>query len=410
MNEVKRDSVVIIWILGALATVTPFAIDLYLPAFAQIADEFGDTTAGVSLSVSSYFIGMAVGQILYGPLLDRFGRKRPLYAGMILFIVASIGCMLSWNVDVLIIFRFIQALGGSVAWVAAVSMVRDFFPVEQSARVFSLLILILGVSPLLAPTVGGFITTAWGWQAIFGVLGGIALLILIIVYLFLPEGHQPDPTVSLNVRPMWRTFANVLKEPQFYTYTFAGAFAFSTLFIYVAGSPVIFMEIHQVTPQAYGVIFAILSIGFIGGSQFNIYLTRKKKSERIFKAALVCQVLTNVIFFIAAWYGLLDLYTTILLFFICLSCVGLTNPNATALALAPFEKNIGSASALLGCSQIGVAALASIGVGLFGSTNTLSIVSLMVSTSFIAVLILLAGRKRINEIVTGKGPAKSGVH
>jgi MFS transporter, DHA1 family, multidrug resistance protein len=411
MNEVKRDSVLIIWILGALATVTPFAIDLYLPAFAQIAGDFGVTPAGVSLSVSSYFIGMAIGQILYGPLLDRFGRKRPLYAGLLLFIAASIGCMQSWNVDVLIICRFVQALGGSVAWVAAVSMVRDFFPVEQSARVFSLLILILGVSPLLAPTVGGFITTAWGWQAIFGALGGITLLILIIVFLFLPEGHQPDPTVSLSVGPMLRTFASVLKEPQFYTYTFAGAFAFATLFIYVAGSPVIFMEIHKVSPQLYGGIFALLSVGFIGGSQFNIYLTRKNKSERIFKFALICQVVASVIFLTAAWNGFLDLYTTVILFFICLSCVGLTNPNATALALAPFEKNIGTASALLGCSQIGVAALASSGVGLLGSTNTLSIVSLMTVTSSIALLVLFAGKRRIGEIVGGAGSAaKSVVH
>ena len=402
MNEVKRDSVFIIWILGALATVTPFAIDLYLPAFAQIADDFGVTPAGVSLSVSSYFIGMAAGQILYGPLLDRFGRKRPLYAGLLIFIAASIGCMQSWTLDVLIVCRFVQALGGSVAWVAAVSMVRDFFPVEQSARIFSLLILILGVSPLLAPTVGGFITTAWGWQAIFAALGGITLLILVIVFLFLPEGHQPDPTVSLNVRPMLRTFSDVLRQPQFYTYTFAGAFAFATLFIYVAGSPVIFMEIHHVSPHAYGGIFALLSVGFIGGSQFNIFLTRKNKSERIFKIALICQVITSVIFFIAAWNGILNLYTTIGLFFVCLSCVGLTNPNATALALAPFEKNIGSASALLGCSQIGVAALASSGVGLLGSTNTLSIVSLMTVTSTIALVVLFAGKRRIVAIVTGR--------
>lgn len=411
MNEVKRDSTFIIWILGALATVTPFAIDLYLPAFSQIANDFGTNTATVSLSVSSYFVGMALGQILYGPLLDRFGRKKPLYAGLLIFIIASIGCMQSWNVDVLIIFRFIQALGGSVAWVAAVSMVRDFFPVEQSARVFSLLILILGVSPLLAPTVGGFITTEWGWQVVFVTLGGITLLILIIVFLFLPEGHQPDPTVSLDLKPMLGTFAHVLRHPQFYTYTFAGAFGFATLFIYVAGSPVIFMEIHKVTPQAYGGIFALLSVGFIGGSQLNIFLTRKNKSERIFRAALICQVITSIVFLIAAWNDLVDLYTTTGLFFICLSCVGLTNPNATALALAPFEKNIGSASALLGCSQIGVAALASSGVGLLGSTDVLSIVSLMTVTSTVALLILFAGKRRIGTIVAGTGPVtKSAVH
>ena len=179
MIEVKGSKVFIIWILGALATVTPIAIDLYLPAFSQIAQDFGTTAAKISLSISSYFIGMAIGQMLYGPLLDRFGRKRPLYGGLLIFIAASIGCMQSWSADTLIVLRFLQALGGSAAWVAAVAMVRDFFPIQESARIFSLLILILGVSPLLAPSIGGFITTAWGWQAIFMVLAAVALLILI---------------------------------------------------------------------------------------------------------------------------------------------------------------------------------------------------------------------------------------
>lgn len=397
MREVNRSNGLIIWILGALATVTPIAIDLYLPAFSQIAKDFGTTPATISLSVSSYFIGMAIGQILYGPLLDRFGRKRPLYVGLIIFIAASIGCMKSWNVDVLVAFRFLQALGGSVAWVAAVAMVRDFFPVEKSVRIFSLLILILGVSPLLAPTVGGFITTEWGWQAIFIVLAAVTLLILIIVLAYLPEGHQPDPTVSLKVKPMLKTFIEVLKHPQFYTYTFSGAFAFATLFIYVAGSPVIFMEIFHVSPQFYGGIFALLSVGFIGGSQFNIFLTRKHRSDKIFRIALICQVIASIFFLIGAWSGWLGLYTTIGMFFICLSCVGLINPNANALALAPFTKNIGSASALLGCTQIGIAALASSGVGLLNSTNTVPVVALLAITSSIALMILREGRKQMGK-------------
>ena len=399
MREVKESNGFIIWILGALATVTPIAIDLYLPAFSQIAQDFGTTSATISLSVSSYFIGMAIGQMLYGPLLDRFGRKRPLYAGLIIFIAASIGCMKSWNVDVLVAFRFLQALGGSVAWVAAVAMVRDFFPIEKSARIFSLLILILGVSPLLAPTVGGFITTAWGWQAIFIVLAMITLLILIVVLVYLPEGHQPDPTVSLRVMPMLKTFIGVLKHPQFYTYTFSGAFAFATLFIYVAGSPVIFMEIFHVSPQVYGGIFALLSVGFIGGSQLNILLTRKHRSDKIFRVALICQVITSIVFLLGVWNDWLGLYAVIGMFFICLSCIGLINPNANALALAPFTKNIGSASALLGCTQIGVAALASSGVGLLNSTNTIPIVMLLTITSSIALMILQIGQKQIGKKV-----------
>src|SRR5258707_6341365 len=254
MKKTKTSNRTIIWILGSLSTVSPFAIDLYLPAFASIANDFKTNTATVSLSVSSYFIGMAIGQILYGPFLDRFGRKRPLYVGLLIFILASVGCRQAWNINSLITFRFFQALGGSVAWVGAVAMVRDFFPVKESARAFSLLFLIIGVSPLLAPTVGGFIVTEFGWQAIFIGLSAITIGILIIVYFFLPEGHQPDQTISLKVKPMLLTFQDIIKNPLFSTYAFAGAFSFSTLFIYVAGSPIIFMQMYQGSPKGYRLI------------------------------------------------------------------------------------------------------------------------------------------------------------
>lgn len=394
----------IIWILGALATVSPFAIDLYLPAFSEIAVDFETTPARISLSISSYFIGMAIGQILYGPLLDRFGRKKPLFVGLLVFIVASIGCTQSESLELLVVFRFIQALGGSAAWVAAVAMVRDFFPVKESAKVFSLLILILGVSPLLAPTFGGFIATALGWQAIFFVLAGIGLLILLIVFLFLPEGHQPDAGISLKPRPILRTFFSILRQSQFSTYTFSGAFSFATLFIYVAGSPIIFMEIFHISPKVYGGIFALLSVGFIGSSQLNIFLTRKYASEKIFRVALISQVIASFIFLAGAFSGF-GLYATIAMFFIILSCLGICNPNATALALAPFSRNVGSASSLLGCTQIGIAALASSGVSLFDSQNTFPIVALMAGTSTVALIILWVGRRRIGaEVVAASAP------
>jgi DHA1 family bicyclomycin/chloramphenicol resistance-like MFS transporter len=401
MNSGSINKRLVIWILGALSTVTPFAIDLYLPAFAKIADEFGTTTATVSLSVTSYFIGMAIGQMLYGPLLDKYGRKSPLYAGLILFIIASVACIQSTSIEMMIVFRFLQALGGSVAWVAALAMVRDFFPVQESARIFSLLILIIGVSPLLAPTIGGFIVVNLGWHAVFMTLAVIVSIIIVVVFFFLPVGYQPDSTISLKAGPMLNTFLSILKEPQFYTYTFAGAFSFATLFIYVAGSPVIFIDMFDVSPQVYGGIFALLSVGFIGASQANILLNKKISSERIFQVALTCQVIGSFIFLVGAFNHWLDMYTTIAMFFICLTCVGLTNPNANALALAPFSKNVGSASALLACSQIGIAGFTSAGVAAFASKDMLPIVMLMAITCSIALSILLLGRNKIKTIHTG---------
>lgn len=399
-----KEKRLIIWILGALATVTPFAIDFYLPAFAQIAEEFGTTTSTVSLSVSSYFIGMAIGQILYGPLLDRYGRKPPLYAGLVVFILASVGCMQSASVNVMVGLRFAQALGGSVAWVAAVAMVRDFFKVEESAKVFSLLILIIGLSPLLAPTLGGYIVTLWGWQAVFIALAGIALFVFLLVLFFLPEGHRGDPSVSLMPKPIILTFIDVIRNPQFATYTFSGAFAFATLFIYVAGSPVIFMDMYSVSPQVYGGIFALLSVGFIGGSQVNILLNRTYKSEHIFRVALACQVITSFLFLVLVSNEWIGLYATIGMFFICLTCVGLINPNANALALAPFVRNIGSASALLGCTQIGVAALASSGVGILESADIVPVIALLTSTTTIAFVILMIGSRKLATTAVPTNP------
>jgi len=395
MEKTKTSNRMIIWILGSLSTVSPFAIDLYLPAFAQIANDFKTNTATISLSVSSYFIGMAIGQILYGPFLDRYGRKRPLYIGLFIFILTSLGCMLSWNVTSLVAFRFFQALSGSVAWVGAVAMVRDFFPVKESARVFSLLFLIIGVSPLLAPTVGGFIVTEFGWQAIFIGLSAIATFFLIVVYFFLPEGHQPDPTISLKAKPMLLIFRDIIKNPMFSKYAFAGAFSFSTLFIYVAGSPIIFMEMYNVSPKVYGLIFALLSVGFIGGGQVNIQLTKRFESEKIFHAALIAQVIAGFIFLTGVVGDWLGLYGTIAFFFICLSCIGLINPNGNALALAPFTRTVGSASALLGCIQIGLASLVSFGVGLFNASDAIPIVALMTITSSIALLIILRSKHPI---------------
>lgn len=389
-------------ILGMLATVTPFAIDLYLPAFSQIANELHTTTARISLSVSSYFIGMALGQLIYGPLLDRFGRKKPLYIGLVIFIFASIACTFSTSVEMLVTVRFMQALGGSVAGVASIAMVKDFFPPEQGARIFAMLILTIGLSPLLAPTIGGYISTVLDWKAVFFVLAGIAVFAITIVLLFLPEGQQPDKTVSLRFIPMLKTYSSILSDTQFFTYTISGSFSFATLFIYVAGSPIVFMELFQVSPQVYGAIFAFLSVGFIGGSQLNILLTKKFSSHTIFRIALIVQVLAGIAFLFVAWNGWMNLYSTIVMLFIFLSCVGLINPNASVLALAPFTKNVGSAAAMLGCSQIGIAALASVGVGMFEKVSILPMIVLMAGTAGVALIVFLIGEKKMGgKIVEG---------
>ncbi len=190
MNHPVPNRLFIILILGALSTISPLAIDMYLPAFAQIAVVMHTTAAKISLSLSSYFIGLAAGQLIYGPLLDRFGRKKPLYVGLILFIAISIACMFVRTKESLIVLRCFQALGGCAAQVAAMAMVRDFFPVKESAKILSLLILILGVSPLFAPTIGSFISAHLGWQWVFAILATLVLVLLAVV--FFPFARGPS--------------------------------------------------------------------------------------------------------------------------------------------------------------------------------------------------------------------------
>jgi DHA1 family bicyclomycin/chloramphenicol resistance-like MFS transporter len=397
----------IIVLLGALSVVTPFAVDMYLPAFSKIASEYRTSTSQISLSLSTYFIGFALGQMIYGPLLDRFGRKRPLYIGLALYIVFSIGCATAPNLHVFIAFRFFEALGGCAAQVGAIAMVRDFFPVKQSAKIFSLLFLMIGVSPLLAPTIGSLFLVALGWRWIFVLLATIALLILTAIFLFLPEGHQPDSSISLLPGPMISGFWHIFREPQFLTYTLAGAFSFAGLFAFVAGSPLLFMDGFHMGTKAFGIVFAVLVMGFIGGNQLNVFLLRRFNSQRIFQSALLTQVTIGIVFFAGARAHLFGLAATMALFFFFLACIGLTYPNSAALALAPYARHAGRASALLGCLQTGTGALISTGIGVLGAK---AVISLLSSTALLALIILLIGRTAIQELVESEPEEMAAFH
>jgi DHA1 family bicyclomycin/chloramphenicol resistance-like MFS transporter len=394
----SRNRYLIIVILGALSTISPFAIDMYLPAFPQMAAALHTSTARISLSLASYFAGLAAGQLFYGPLLDRFGRKLPLYAGLILFIAASLLCLCSRTVEWLVALRFVQALGGCAAQVAAMAMVRDFFPVHETAKIISLLILILGASPLLAPSVGVYVAVHLGWQWVFIVLALFVFLMLAVCWWRLPEGHQPDRNISLRPLPILRNYVFVLKEPQFITYALSGAFAFSGLLVYVASSPIIFMEVFHVSAQKFGAIFAGLATGFIGSNQINVFLLRKFSSEQIFRATLLVVCPTALLLLVGTIFGWLGLGTTLVLLFISLSSLGLAYPNAAALSLVPFDRNIGSASAMLGFLQIGISGLASASVGIFDSHTMMPVALILAATSWIGLGILIVGKRNIPRL------------
>jgi DHA1 family bicyclomycin/chloramphenicol resistance-like MFS transporter len=389
---------VVILILGSLSTISPFAIDMYLPAFPEIATDLHTTTARVSLSVASYFAGLAAGQLIYGPLLDRFGRKPPMYSGLALFVVASLLCLWARSIEWLIAMRFLQALGGCGAQVASMAMVRDFFPVQETAKIISWLILILGVSPLLAPTVGGFVASHLGWKFVFVMLGIVAAANLALCMLCLPDGHRADATVSLHPVPIMRNFIEVVKERQFITFSSSGAFAFSGLLVYVAGAPIIFMEVFHVSAHQFGGIFAGLAVGFIGSNQINVLLLRKFTSAQIYLCSLLVVCPVALIFLVGTVCGWFGLGMTLVLLFILLSSIGLAFPNAAALAMSPFDRNIGSASSMLGFLQIGISGLASVSVGIFDSRGMLPVAVVLAVTSWIGLGIFLIGKRKIGKL------------
>lgn len=390
----KRSDLVVISLLGALSVVSPFAIDMYLSAFQDLAAGFGVPSTTIALTLSSYFIGLAAGQVVYGPLLDRFGRKRPLTVGLLLFILASVGCAFAPDVYALIALRFVQAMGGCVAQVASIAMVRDFFPRDQAARVLSRLFLFIGVSPLLAPSVGRLIIQVGGWPAAFLALAVVVAGILALVLSLLPEGHKPDPDISLRPGPILAEYASIFRHPRFHTYAGAGAFSFAGIFIFVAASPILFMDGFGVDGFNYSLIFALLAGGFIGSNQVNVALLRRWPSEALLPKALAAQSAFAALLLAGTWAGVLGLPGTIAAMFCMLCCIGVTNPNASALAITPFSKNAGSASALLGFFQLGTGAVISTAIGAATPDDRVPIVAMFYATASIGLAILLAGRSR----------------
>ncbi len=388
----------LVLILGGLTALAPFSIDMYLPGFPAIAKDLSTSAAKVSLSLSSFFIGFAFGQLLYGPLLDRFGRKKPLYIGLSVYLLASVGCVFIHSISGFIGLRVIQALGSCAATVASMTFVRDLFPVEENAKVFALLILVLGASPMIAPTTGGYIISAYGWHAVFIVLTLICVLIFVSCIFWLPDGNPPDLERSLKPIPITKSFLAVFTTPQFYTYCLTGSLVFTGLFAYVSGSPVIFMNVFSVSPKTFGWIFAILSIGFIGSSQLNNLLLKRYNSQQILRFILICYMILAVLFFLFSQLDWLSLPVTMIFLFILLGCVGIANPNTSALTLAPFDKNAGTASSLMGAIQIGLGSVISVFMSLFEKPSLTPLAISFLMSSLLAFFILKLGSRK-NKLV-----------
>lgn len=373
----RKEYIITILLLGALATISPFSIDMYLPGFPTIANDLRTTVASIQYSLTAYLIGIAVGQLLYGPLLDRFGRRAPLYAGLAVYILASIGCSFSFSVEALIVMRFLQALGGCAGMVASQTLVRDLFPNNKTAQAFSSITLVIAVSPMIAPTLGGYLTVAFGWSSIFLMLAFLSLIIVLCVHFFLPGGKKADPSISLHPKEVIKNFIQVIKQPQFITYALAGGIAMSAPFAYIAASADVFMNIYQFTEKEYGWIFAIVASGLIGTAQLNHLLLQRFRNEQLVRYALRFQLVVGLALtagVILNWYN--DIAFVVLVF-LFLTGQGLTGPNSTALALAPFTRHTGSAASLLGSFRMTIAGLVSAVVSAWYDGTPLPMVATM---------------------------------
>lgn len=359
-----RQKYSLLFILGGLSALAPFSIDMYLPAFPAIAKGLDTDISQVALSLTSYFVGISIGQLFYGPITDKFGRKKPLLFGLTVFLLASIGCALSPTINWLIAMRVVLALGGCVGMVVSRAVVRDLFPVSEIAKIFSILMLIVGVAPILAPTIGGWVLTVSTWRTIFYFLTAFSFILILSVFFYLPESKNPNRAKSLKIQDVMKDYRDVLQEKTFLFYAFGSSIAMAGMFAYISGSPFVFMKFHGFTEAEYGWVFGANAMGFIIGSQLNRLLLNKFTSLQIITMSSFTLLFVSILLMTLLGLNLLTPALLITLIFTFLFSLGLLVPNCTALALAPFTYNAGSASALIGFIQMitgaGLSALVSI--------------------------------------------------
>ncbi|WP_394333444.1 multidrug effflux MFS transporter [Algoriphagus aquimarinus] len=384
----KKEYFKIILVLGALCTISPFSIDMYLPGFPEMAVALNTPISNIQLSLTAYLVGIAIGQLFYGPLLDKYGRKKPLYAGLAIYILASIGCAMSQSVENLIFMRFLQAIGGCAGMVSAQAIVRDIFPVEKIAQAMSLLVLVIAVSPMIAPTLGGFVTAAYDWHWVFIILAALTAIIWIATVIVLPAGALPDKEVSLKPKKVWKSYIKVLQNRQFLVYMLAGGIAGAAPFAYIASSADVFMNIYGLTEHQFGWLFAILAFAMIGSTQLNHILLRKYTSQQIINFSLHYQSITALCLILGVYFNIFNLYSLIGTMFIFLTAHGLNGPNTTALAMAPFSKNAGSASAMLGSMRMAIGSIVTAIVSLFHASSAFPMAAGMAICAFGGFIIL----------------------
>ncbi|WP_425913482.1 multidrug effflux MFS transporter [Pseudomonas sp. GWSMS-1] len=371
-------------ILGSLSAFGPLAIDFYLPSFPALAQAFATDVEHVQLSLAAYFVGLAVGQLVYGPLADRFGRRKPLLFGVTLFSLASLACALAPSLEWLIAARFVQALGGCAGMVVSRAVVRDLCDPINSAKVFSQLMLVMGVAPILAPLAGGLLLSAFGWPSIFICLTLFSLICLLALAKWLPETLAKDvPPAPLRgaIGEYKRLFANL----PFLGYALTGGFAVAGMFAYIAGSPFVFIELYGVPAEHYGLLFGSNALGFILVAQLNAWLVARHGPAYWLGKTVWFYLACGLALLVVALAKPQALWPLLIPLFGCIACLGILLPNASACAMAGQGRHAGSASALLGSLQFVIAASAATMVGVLHDGSAWSVAVVIFVCGLLAV-------------------------
>lgn len=376
----------------------PFTTDMYLPAFAAIADGLEALVPEVGYSLSSYFAGICIGQLIHGPLIDRFGRRHPLLLFLSLYVLMSLACSWATTIEGLIVFRFFQAFAGSCGMVVNRAVVRDLFPPGETAKVFSKLILVMGVAPIIAPTIGGLVVDGWGWRAVFWVLAAIGAVVLLAVIRALPESKAPDDQVSLQPLSVLRNYGRTLINPFFIPFVIAGAMNTGGLFAYISGSSYVYIDLYRLDVKTFGWIFGGNAACFIIGSQINRLFLKYRDSDQLIIPMVAFQLFNGLLLAYMILSGHITLTSMVILIGLYTFCLGMVGPNALALALRPFTQNVGVASAALGSVQMGMGALASAMVSLLANGTALPMAAIMATATTIGLISLVLGIRKLRRM------------
>lgn len=383
------------FILGALTAFAPFSIDMYLSGFPAIAQSLGAQANQVQLSLAAFFFGVALGQLIYGPAIDRFGRRVPMLIGITIYIVASALLMLAPDINVFIGLRFVQALGACAGMVVARAMIRDLFNPRDGAMALSMMMAVVALGPIVAPVLGSLILSWSYWQAIFAFLTLYGIACMFLAHKNLPETLAPEQRVKQNPLQVFGTFGKLLIKRSFMVPALAGAFAFSGVFAYVTAAPFVLMELHGLSQQAFGQLFALIACTLVLANFFNRWLLARLIPQKILALGVLINVSAGVLL---VWFSATEsliLLASILAVWV--ATMPLIGSNAVAIAMAESGQFAGSASSLVGVSQFGIASLISAIVGASYDGTAMPMCAIMLGCGLVAALMLMLGQGKLDS-------------